>query len=99
MELQQRPDPAAVLLCRELYLEHGWEMPKGLIDKRERDPFQLSNGEWQFLKRHGINVKEIKMLCKDAWAHSDSLQSFKHALEERNLFLAKGDRRGFSRSL
>ncbi|MDA9560119.1 hypothetical protein N9R59_04120 [Porticoccaceae bacterium] len=66
-----------------------------MIDKRERDPFQLSNGEWQFLKRHGINVKEIKMLCKDAWAHSDSLQSFKHALEERNLFLAKGDRRGF----
>ena len=43
----------------------------------------------------GIDPKEIKMLCQDAWKHSDDLKSFKHALEERSLFLAQGDRRGF----
>ena len=35
------------------------------------------------------------MLCQNAWKHSDDLKSFKHALEERGLFLAQGDRRGF----
>lgn len=82
-------------ISRQLYLEHGWDMPKGLIDKRERDPFKLTNVEWQQLKRQGIDPKEIKLLCQDAWKHSDDLKSFKRALEERNLFLAQGDRRGF----
>jgi len=82
-------------ISRQLYLEHGWDMPKGLIDKRERDPFKLTNVEWQQLKRQGIDPKEIKMLCKDAWKHSDNIKSFKHALEERGLFLAQGDKRGF----
>lgn len=82
-------------ISRQLYLEHGWDMPKGLIDKRERDPFKLTNVEWQQLKRQGIDPKEIKMLCQDAWKHSDNLKSFKHALEERSLFLARGDKRGF----
>ncbi len=82
-------------ISRQLYLEHGWDMPKGLIDKRERDPFKLSNVEWQQLKRQGIDPKEIKMLCQNAWKHSDDLKSFKHALDERGLFLAQGDRRGF----
>jgi len=82
-------------ISRQLYLEHGWDMPKGLIDKRERDPFKLTNVEWQQLKRRGIDLKEIKMLCQDAWKHSDNQKSFKHALQERSLFLAQGDRRGF----
>ncbi len=82
-------------ISRQLYIEHGWEMPRGLIDKKERDPFQLTNVEWQQLKRQGIDPKEIKVFCQDAWKHSDNLQSFKHALEERNMFLAQGDRRGF----
>lgn len=82
-------------ISRQLYLDHGWDMPKGLIDKRERDPFKLTNVEWQQLKRKGIDPKEIKMLCQGAWKHSDNLKSFKHALEERSLFLAQGDRRGF----
>ncbi len=82
-------------ISRQLYLEHGWDMPKGLIDKRERDPFNISHVEWQQLKRQGIDPKEMKMLCQNAWKHSDDLKSFKHALEERSLFLAQGDRRGF----
>jgi len=82
-------------ISRQLYLEHGWDMPKGLIDKRERDPFKLTNVEWQQLKRQGIDPKEIKILCQSAWNQSDDLKSFKNALEERNLFLAQGDKRGF----
>ena len=74
-------------ISRQLYLEHGWAMPQGLIDKKERDPFKLSNAEWQNYRRdHGLDPKEIKILCQDAWALSDNLASLKHALEEKTCF-------------
>ena len=82
-------------ISRELYLEHGWEMPEGLRDKEKRDPFSLSNSEWQQTKRHGVDPREIKSLIQESWKHSDNLKSFQHSLKERGLFLAKGDKRGF----
>lgn len=82
-------------VSRELYREHGWQMPQGLQNKQDCDPFQLSNGEWQQLKRQGIDPKEIKSVIQGAWKLSDNQASFKHALEEWGLFLARGDRRGF----
>ncbi len=82
-------------ISRSLYLEHGWELPKGLERKQDRDPFQVSVEEWQTMKRKEIDPREIKQLSQDAWRSSDNLSSFKLALEERNLFLARGDKRGF----
>ena len=82
-------------ISRELYQEHGWQMPKGLINKQDRDPFKLSSAEWAHLKRKGVDPKEIKSLIQNAWQSSDNKSSFSHALKERGLFLAKGDRRGF----
>lgn len=82
-------------ISRELYLEHGWAMPKGLQNKAERDPFQLKNSEWQKLKRQGVDPKELKSIIQAAWKLSDNAESFKHALQDSGLFLAKGDKRGF----
>lgn len=82
-------------VSRELYQEHGWQMPKGLQDREKRDPYKITYNEWQQAKRHGVDPKEIKSLIQDAWNRSDNLNSFKHALEERGLFIAKGDKRGF----
>lgn len=82
-------------ISRELYREHGWRMPDGLQERDKRDPFQLSNAEWQQSKRHGIDPKEVKSLIQDAWQHSDSTSSFEHALNERGFYLARGDKRGF----
>jgi len=82
-------------ISRQLYLEHGWELPKGLENRKERDPFNVSISEWQSLKRKSIDARDIKALCQDAWAHSDGASGFKHALEEKGLFLARGDKRGF----
>ena len=28
-------------VSRQLYLENGWQMPRGLIDPKDRDPTQL----------------------------------------------------------
>lgn len=81
-------------VSRQQYLENGWRMPPGLIDKRNRDPRNFSLDEWQQAKRAGRNAGEIKALIQEAWSISDSKNSFAHALKERGFYLAKGDRRG-----
>ncbi|WBQ11223.1 relaxase/mobilization nuclease domain-containing protein [Hyphomonadaceae bacterium ML37] len=81
-------------VSRQQYLENGWRMPPGLIDKRNRDPRNFTLAEWQQAKRAGRNAGEIKSLIQEAWSISDSKGSFAHALKERGFYLAKGDRRG-----
>ncbi len=81
-------------VSRQLYLENGWQMPRGLIDPKDRDPRNVSLDEWQQAKRIGRHAGDLKEMIQEAWAVSDSSQTFAHALEERGLYLAKGDRRG-----
>ena len=38
-------------IARDLYHEHGWEMPNGFKDKRNRDPLAFTLDEWQQSKR------------------------------------------------
>lgn len=82
-------------VSRELYLEHGWDMPRGLQDKRLRDPLNFTREEWQQAKRAGVNPREIKTALQQCWAASDNRSSFETALKERGFWLARGDRRGF----
>lgn len=81
-------------VSRELYIEHGWEMPEGLMDKRNRDPRNFTLAEWQQAKRIGHNAKDLKTAMQEAWNISDSRKAFERALEDRGMFLAKGDKRG-----
>lgn len=82
-------------LGRELYLEHGWKMPRGFMNSREADPRNFSLAEWQQAKRMGHNARDLKETIQDCWAVSDSRAGFAAALRERGLYLARGDRRGF----
>ncbi|SFG50686.1 hypothetical protein SAMN05518801_1375 [Novosphingobium sp. CF614] len=82
-------------LSRELYLDHGWKMPRGLMVSEERDPRQFTMEEWQQAKRAKVDAREIKAALKDCWAVSDSRAAFMAALESRGFKLARGDRRGF----
>ena len=82
-------------ISRQLYFQYGWDMPRGFIEKQERNPFNYSLAEWQQAKRVGEDPKILKKLFQDCWASSDSKQGFKQALSEYGLYLAKGDRRGF----
>lgn len=81
-------------VSRQLYLENGWQMPRGLADAKDRDPRNFNLAEWQQAKRIGRHAGQLKGDIQEAWAISDSRQSFSHALEERGLYLARGDRRG-----
>ncbi|MFG6598777.1 MULTISPECIES: relaxase/mobilization nuclease domain-containing protein [unclassified Sulfitobacter] len=82
-------------VSRSLYLEHGWDMPRGLQDRRLRDPLNFTREEWQQAKRAGVDPREIKAALQDAWKQSDNRVSFEQALKESGFWLAKGDRRGF----
>jgi hypothetical protein len=82
-------------ISRELYLEHGWDMPRGLQDRRLRDPLTFSREEWQQAKRVGLDPREIKTVLRQCWEASDNRASFEQALKSRGFWLARGDRRGF----
>ncbi len=82
-------------LSKELFLENGWEMPKGLIDHSQKNPLNFTRAEWEQAQRTGQNPKTIKSALQDSWAVSDSRKAFEHAMRERGYYLAKGDKRGF----
>ena len=82
-------------ISRELYLEHGWKMPQGLVNSAESNPLNFTQAEWQQAKRIKQDPRIIKQTFQDCWAMSDSRAAFAHALSERGYYLAKGDRRGF----
>ena len=82
-------------ISRELYREHGWRMPSGFVNSKERDPRSFSLAEWQQAKRNSKDPRDIKTTFQDCWAISDTQNAFEHALQERGYILARGDRRGF----
>jgi Ti-type conjugative transfer relaxase TraA len=82
-------------LSRELFLERGWELPPGMIDRSERDPLQYTMAQLQQAKRIEKRPHQIKTDLQSCWASSDNKSSFEQALKERGYYLARGDRRGF----
>ncbi|MGJ0453945.1 MAG: relaxase/mobilization nuclease domain-containing protein [Methylocystis sp.] len=82
-------------VSRKLYLEHGWDMPRGLQDRSLRDPLNFTREEWQQAKRAGLDPRELKTVFRQCWQASDNKASFETALKERGFRLARGDRRGF----
>lgn len=81
-------------LSKELYLERGWELPEGFRANGWKNPLNFDLAEWQQAKRHDLDPRELKQVFQTAWRESDSLPALRQALEERGLYLARGDRRG-----
>ncbi len=82
-------------VSRKLYLDHGWDMPRGLQDRSLRNPLAFTHSEWQQAKRIGVDPREVKAVLRECWQGSDNRASFEQALKERGFWLARGDRRGF----
>lgn len=82
-------------LSKDLYLEHGWQLPEGYKENGWKNPINFTLAEWQQAQRLDLDPREIKQVFRQAWSHSDSPQSFRAALEDSGYFLARGDRRGF----
>lgn len=82
-------------LSRELYLDHGWDLPEGLQDPLLKSPLNFDQAEWQQAMRTNRDPREIKKLFQQLWERSDSAKAFGSALESYGYKLARGDRRGF----
>lgn len=82
-------------IARDIFIEQGWQMPKGLAVSGESDPRNFTLAEWQQAKRQGKDPRAIKAAFQDAWAISDSPQAFAQALKARGFWLARGERRSF----
>ncbi|MCG7861106.1 MAG: relaxase [Candidatus Thiodiazotropha endolucinida] len=82
-------------VSRNLYLEHGWKMPPGLMDRKNRNPLNFSREEWQQSRRAALHPKEIKRAFQECWANSDNRKAFAQALLSKGFILARGDRRGY----
>ena len=82
-------------LAKELYLEHGWDMPKGFISPKFRDPKNFTLEQWQQAKRQGQDPREIKAIFQDCWKRSDSKASFAAALKLHGYHIARGDKRAY----
>ena len=82
-------------ISKQLYLEHGWDMPRGFKDTKERNPLNFTLAEWQQAKRQGEDPRELKALLQECWASSDNKQAFVRALEDRGFTLCAGDKRGY----
>ncbi|MEM1191645.1 MAG: relaxase [Pseudomonadota bacterium] len=81
-------------ISRDLYMEHGWKMPRGFMNFAERDPKNFKLAQWQQARRAGKHSRDVKAAFQDCSAVSDSVASFGHALTERGYMLAVG-RRGY----
>ena len=82
-------------ISRELYIEHNWEMPAGLKNKKDRSAYNYTHVEAEQAKHVKRDPVELKKLFKDCWESSDSLSAFAAALWENGFCLAQGNRRGF----
>lgn len=82
-------------ISRELYLEHGWDMPNGLRDPEDRVKENYSGAEAKQARRAKENPAELKKLFQGCWKQSDSRAAFAAALWQNGFCLARGDRRGF----
>jgi hypothetical protein len=82
-------------LSKELYLEHGWDMPEGFLQPRFRDPKNFTLAEWQQAKRIGEDARELKAIFQSCWRQSDDPKSLADSLQQHGLVLAKGERRSF----
>ena len=82
-------------ISRELYIEHGWDMPAGFEDWQRRDPLNFSRQEAGQAKRVKHDAQNLKAMFQKCWQVSDSRSGFAAALWTEGYVLARGDRRGF----
>jgi relaxase-like protein len=82
-------------ISKQLYLEQGWKLPRGLIDREHSNPLNFTRAQWEQAKRLDDDPRVIKAALKECWAVSDSKIAFESTLKQHGYYLAKGDRRGF----
>lgn len=82
-------------IAHELFLAHGWDLPKGFESRALSSPTNYDLTEYHEGKKAGRDVGRLKKLFLDCWQRSDSRKGFEAALQEHGFYLCQGKRRGF----
>ena len=82
-------------ISKDLYLKHGWDVPKGFLNKAYRNPLNFSRKEWRQAKRTQEDPRLLITLFKNTWEASDNKAAYSNGLREHGFWLARGDRRGY----
>lgn len=77
-------------LSRDLFLEHGWALPKGYTNQKERDKTCFNLAEWQIAKRQQSDPKIIKAQIQQLWKQTKGFDDFQKGLAQMQFVLAKG---------
>ncbi|MEO1151467.1 MAG: relaxase/mobilization nuclease domain-containing protein [Pseudomonadota bacterium] len=78
-------------VSRSLYRQHGWELPPGLRDPKERQS-EPSRADRATEARSGLTIHDHAEMIREAWEAADDRKSFGHALDAKGYILAKGKR-------
>lgn len=82
-------------LSKEIYLEKGWRLPNGLIDKSLKNPLNFTFAEWQQAKRSKTNPKIRKQLLQQHWQDAPNQEAFENRIKQHGFTLARGDKRPY----
>lgn len=81
-------------ISKGVYLDRGWKLPRGFIQREHRNPLNFSLEEWEHAKRLNDDPKRIKMMLQESYSLKRSNHHFQQLLAQRGFSLARGDRRG-----
>lgn len=56
-------------VSKDLYLEHGWTLPQGFIDRELKNPLHFSLQEWQQAKRLNDDPRLLKLALRECWSN------------------------------
>jgi len=81
---------------KAIYLEQGWRLPEGHIDRSNSNPLNFTLAEWQQAKRQKRAPKQIKQEIRQLWTQARSKAHFEKIMNARGYYLACGEpRRSF----
>lgn len=69
-------------VSRQLYREHGWDMPRGLAAGQQRNPLNFTRSEWEQAKQAKQDPKALKAMFQRCWEQADSGKAYAHALAQ-----------------
>ncbi|MEM0909426.1 MAG: relaxase [Pseudomonadota bacterium] len=78
-------------LSKELYLENGWSLPKGMQNKQARSHTNYDLADAHIAKRQKRDPKQIKALVRALWDNAPDATTFIQAIEKEQFRLARGD--------
>ena len=79
-------------LSKELYLQHGWKLPKRLEQQEITSEQKYTRAEWLQFKRSGVDPEYDKAAIRKAYEASNNLDELKDRLKKAGFLLCNGKR-------